>query len=324
MEKELISIIIPVYGVEKYLGQCLETILSQSYENIEAIVIDDESPDNSGIIADQYAGKDSRVRVKHIKNRGAAGARNVGLDMASGEYIAFVDSDDWLEPNYLETLIRTIKETNSDIAQCQFYDEYVDFSSEHTFISKQSILTDEEFVEDMLTHWEDILIWNKLFKREVLENIRFVEGRCIDDEFYTYKVIMNSKKIAMLTDYLYHYRSRRSSVMGNIEKLNQRCKDRIDCVTERYGILAENYPALKPKLLRHKVDLYLQVMNSAEEQTVVYNETRKLLIKCFIPMLTGNCASLLFCAFVLKTIIFGLKKDITVQELNAEKHEDYE
>lgn len=320
LENGLISIIIPVYGVERYIGQCLNSVCSQSYERIEVIVIDDESPDNSGKIADQYAEKDSRIRVEHIKNRGAAGARNVGLAMANGDYIAFVDSDDWLEPNYLETLISAINKTGSDIVQCQFYDEYVNNSLKHTFIGNSNILSDEEFIEDMLTRWEDILIWNKLFRRNVLADIRFVEGRCIDDEFYTYKVIMNSCKIAMITDYLYHYRSRRSSAMGNVHKMNQRRKDQIDFVTERYAILTEKYPLLQPKLLKHKIDVYLQIINFADKRTGIYKETRKLLCQSFIPMLASNCASPRFYAYVLRMIMFGPKKHKDIQYSDSEEY----
>ena len=116
--KALVSIIIPVYNVEKYLAQCLESVCGQTYKNLEIIVVDDESPDHSGEIAEEFAKKDSRVRVEHIKNRGAAGARNVGLELCTGEYILFVDSDDWIELNMVEKLLAAIEETDSDIALC--------------------------------------------------------------------------------------------------------------------------------------------------------------------------------------------------------------
>ena len=107
---ELVSMIIPVYGVEVYLGECLETVLNQTYENLEIILIDDESPDHCPEICDQYAQKDERIKVIHQKNGGAANARNHGLDMATGEYICFIDSDDKIENNYVEKLLGAIKE----------------------------------------------------------------------------------------------------------------------------------------------------------------------------------------------------------------------
>ena len=121
---ELVSMIIPVYGVEAYLGECLETVLNQTYENLEIILIDDESPDHCPEICDQYAQKDERIKVIHQKNGGAANARNHGLDMATGEYICFIDSDDKIENNYVEKLLNAIKESQSDVAVCSFKQWY--------------------------------------------------------------------------------------------------------------------------------------------------------------------------------------------------------
>ena len=123
---ELVSMIIPVYGVEVYLGECLETVLNQTYKNLEIILIDDESPDRCPEICDQYAQKDERIKVIHQKNGGAANARNHGLDMATGEYICFIDSDDKIENNYVEKLLGAIKENKAEVVVCSFKQWYKD------------------------------------------------------------------------------------------------------------------------------------------------------------------------------------------------------
>ena len=121
---ELVSMIIPVYGVEAYLGECLETVLNQTYKNLEIILIDDESPDRCPEICDQYAQKDERIKLIHQKNGGAANARNHGLDMATGEYICFIDSDDKIENNYVEKLLGAIKENKAEVVVCSFKQWY--------------------------------------------------------------------------------------------------------------------------------------------------------------------------------------------------------
>ena len=131
---ELVSMIIPVYGVEVYLGECLETVLNQTYKNLEIILIDDESPDRCPEICDQYAQKDERIKVIHQKNGGAANARNHGLDMATGEYICFIDSDDKIENNYVEKLLGAIKENKAEVVVCSFKQWYKDKTQDLSLI----------------------------------------------------------------------------------------------------------------------------------------------------------------------------------------------
>lgn len=131
---ELVSMIIPVYGVEEYLGECLETVLNQTYENLEIILIDDESPDHCPEICDQHAQKDARIKVIHQKNGGAANARNHGLDIATGEYICFIDSDDKIENSYVEKLLGAIKENKADVVVCSFKQWYKNKMQEITDI----------------------------------------------------------------------------------------------------------------------------------------------------------------------------------------------
>lgn len=282
---ELVSIIIPVYNVEKYLKQCLDSVCSQTYRNLEILVIDDQSPDRSGEIAEEFAKKDSRIHVVHIQNRGAAGARNVGLDICTGEYIMFVDSDDWLEPNAVEVMMGAITENHCDIVLCQYWDEFVNRSERHAFMYETGIKTPQEFALGMIHCWEYIINWNKIYRREILQNFRFVEGRCIDDEFYTYQAVINSRKTVLIGDYLYHYRMRKSSAMRSSKHQKQRLRDQIDFVTERYAPLCKTYPELKTALLQHKLEVLLSVMRNGAEYQELFQDAKKQIKQEIIPIL---------------------------------------
>lgn len=285
--KALVSIIIPVYNVEKYLTQCLESVCGQTYENLEIIVVDDESPDHSGEIAEKFAKKDNRVRVEHIKNRGAAGARNVGLELCTGEYILFVDSDDWVELNMVEELLSAIEKTDdSDIALCEYWDECKEQSSCHRFMDCSGKQTPEEFAAGMIKHWEYIITWNKLFRRSVLEGVRFVEGRCIDDEFFTYKAVIKSQKTVLVNECLYHYRMRQSSAMRNPQHRKQRAKDQIAFITERYQPLCSAFPAIRSLLLQHKTEVLLTVIRNNPEFPEVVQSAKEHLRKSIFSVLT--------------------------------------
>lgn len=303
----LVSVIMPVYNVDKYLSQCLDSVCNQTYNKLEIIVIDDESPDDSGKIADEFAARDKRVKVFHIKNRGAAGARNYGLDNCTGEYIMFVDSDDWLELNAVEELIRSLVSNDADIVQCLYADEYTDNTVKHICESKDSTCSDEEFIQGMIPHWEYILIWNKLYKAELFKNIRFVTGHCIDDEFFTYRVIMNAKKIYFLNNYLYHYRQRKSSAMGNQKLQKQRFIDQVDFITTRYIPLLHAYPDLKASLLAHLAEVLMSVMRNGCKDFDVYRYAKKKLKKYNLQIL--------FCRGIEKSI----KKSTIVYMLGSAK-----
>lgn len=275
----VVSIIMPVYGVEKYLPQCLESVCNQTYPYLEIIVVDDESPDNSGKIAEEFAQKDSRIKVLHIKNRGAAGARNIALDICTGKYVFFVDSDDWIDKDMVELLINRMVNDNSQIAQCQYIDEYLNESLAHSYIESDKVCTDEEFVKDMISKWEYIINCNKIYLKDIIKDIRFIEGGCIDDEFFTYKVICNSSRISLSRGYYYHYRMRKSSAMRNPEKEKQRFNDQIDFVTIRYNDIKNAYPSLKSKFACHLAEVLMFVMRNGFEYKDVFSRAKSELKK---------------------------------------------
>ena len=213
VEQQMISIIIPVYNVEKYLRQCLESVVNQSHKDIEILVVDDGSTDRSGTICDEYTARDKRVRVFHTENHGLSAARNYALDRTHGDYIAFLDSDDWLEETAMQTFLTAARKTGADIVACRFYEEYVgktvepggidtDFTVEGSDILRAMVL-DHKLTED---------VWNKFYKASFFKRIRFPEGLIFEDKATTYKLLQNASVLAYIPACLIHYRNRANSL----------------------------------------------------------------------------------------------------------------
>lgn len=212
--KGQISIIVPVYRVEKYIYQCVESILDQTFQNFQLILVDDGSDDGSAAICDRYARQDSRIKVIHKENGGLSDARNVGLKEATGEYIAFIDSDDAIHPRFLETLYYTIIKFNCDIAICgieKFSEKYpyeISLTISETVTIKKPV---ECFYK---TNSLYDVAWNKLYKREIIADICYPQGRVHEDIYTTYKIIMNAEKIGVVSENMYFYRQRDDSITG--------------------------------------------------------------------------------------------------------------
>ncbi len=211
----LISIIVPVYKVEKYLNPCIESIVNQTYRNIEIVLVDDGSPDNCPAMCDYWASKDSRISVIHKENGGISDARNKGMAICSGKYISHVDSDDVIEPVYIEYLYKALIETNADFSICRFSD----FTEEPDIVDNNNISTITILSQDEIlyrfcngTHPHFHNVWNKLYKRELVENILFAEGFLAQDLYFSCQVFCKAKKAAYVNSILYHYRSRLDNV----------------------------------------------------------------------------------------------------------------
>lgn len=252
-----VSIIVPVYNVERYLPECLDSILAQTEQNWEAILVDDGSTDTSGAICDDYAAKDSRFRVIHKENGGAASAKNAGLDAAEGEYVAFIDSDDWVDPNWLEIMLSALESSGVDVVECDFTKEYRTHSEQGNAATRSAgVYSSQEYLGSYLDNWTCSLFWNKIFRQHLTQNIRFrKERRCIDDEFYTYKILSNACKIVLIEDALYHYRQRASSVVSSPKNRLQITDDSLEILIERYNWISSRYPALRKIYLRHDVEI---------------------------------------------------------------------
>lgn len=223
----LISIVIPIYQVEKYLKQCLDSVIVQSYYNLEIILVNDGSTDGSGKICDEYARKDGRIKVIHKMNGGLSSARNVGIDNAKGEYIAFIDSDDWVDSRYVETLYNICREKGCDIAQCVHWDIWSEANYYVDRITEPFVFSAREaaYAYDTIELWQSVLAWNKLYKTKLFDGIRYPEGRLHEDEFISYKLIWKAEKIAVTYTKLYYYRRCRENSIKT-QKYSYR---RLDC-----------------------------------------------------------------------------------------------
>ena len=249
-----VSMIVPVYGVEKYIAECVESLLNQTYENLEILLIDDGGKDRSVEICEQYAAKDHRIKIIHKKNGGAASARNVGIDAATGEYLCFVDGDDIVEKDYVMHLWTALSQAGADISECGLY-YWFQTRKEPLVVEELGVADRNDYLLRYTRQWICALMTNKLFKRTVVGDVRFEEGHCIDDEFFTYQVIMNCQTIVVTDAPLYGYRMRVSSVMHDTDSTAQRMMlDRIDYLTKRYTRVTQRYPQLEQTFFLHMVD----------------------------------------------------------------------
>ncbi|MBR0342872.1 MAG: glycosyltransferase [Oscillospiraceae bacterium] len=218
---KLISIIIPVYNVEDYLDDCIESVVNQTYKSLEILLIDDGSTDNSGKICDEWAGRDKRIVVIHKENGGVAEARNVALDLMKGDYVGFVDADDWCEPTMYETLITTAIDESADIVMCRYYtchgNSHPEEKKKKAFIDYDTCAPEEAILHILGSDGYFTSVWNKLFVRESIvigDNIVKMHPELYfgEDEVWLYEVIKNSKRIAFVPMQLYNWRARKGSI----------------------------------------------------------------------------------------------------------------
>ena len=243
----LISIIVPIYNVELYLRRCVYSLITQTYKKIEIILVDDGSPDRCGEICDEYAKADSRVRVIHKTNGGLSSARNAALDIATGDYIMFVDSDDWIESNCCEELVKKIMEYNADIVA--FGLNYVyDSGKIVKSLSGLTGLADKEMCMEYLIHNVNKggvfnYACNKIFLSELFSNLRFPIGFLAEDQDITYKLIHKSKRIYVTDIPFYNYYQRNNSIASS-QYAPQLIKDRHVLWEKRLDFLKQEYPNL--------------------------------------------------------------------------------
>ena len=265
---DLISVIMPVYNVETYLSQSIESVLNQDHRNLELILIDDGSTDGSGAICDAYAEKDSRVRVIHQENGGAAAAKNAGLRIAAGTYLSFVDSDDYLEPNVFGYMVRTLQEQEADAVQFSFRDVYT--NREEPQLLTPCVMNGTEYLARFAKDWTCPLLWNKLYKRCLFEGVFFEEGHKIDDEYFTYQGFLNPCRVVFDDRIIYNYRRRASSVMSSPKAGEQRILDCIDSIAKRRAKVVSRWPQLRRTFDENYLDAvwYLSGNIYSTEKTV--------------------------------------------------------
>lgn len=242
--KPLVSVIVPIYKVEKYLRQCVESVVTQLYHNLEIILVDDGSPDNCGMICDEYAAKDSRIRVIHQKNAGVSCARNAGLDGANGDYIFFLDSDDWINRFAIGKMLDAYRETGADLVICNLKPVYEQgFVGERRKDSplRSGVMSQRELIEriEELDGWYYCVAWNKLYPRELLKGIRFPEDFIHEDEAIAHRIFERCQSISVIAEPLYFYRQRNNSIMAS--GTNVKSTDALTALADRLCCARQNH-----------------------------------------------------------------------------------
>lgn len=216
----MVSIIIPCYNVESFIDECIGSVVLQSFKDIEVIAVDDGSTDGTGAILDSWAQRDSRIKVFHTKNFGRSAARNLGIEKSSGEYLNFIDSDDFVKPEYVATLFKALTENDADFSETSYYCNVLetDDIKYYPAVKEKEIYNGySQFVEDVyldkgkMFFINGITITSKLYKRELFDEIRFPEGRIVEDCWVFPEILIKCHKIAVLPDCLYFYRQRGNS-----------------------------------------------------------------------------------------------------------------
>lgn len=250
---ELISVIVPVYNVQDYLEDCVNSITSQSYKNIEIILVDDGSKDKSGRICDELKQKDDKIKVIHKENGGLSSARNAGFECAQGRYIAFVDSDDIIHKSMLKSLYDLMVKYDCAIVECgiqKFPDgERCDTESKTSENSPEVYNTEQALkllIEDEVLHQT---VWNKLYRKDVLWKEPFKKGKTNEDEFFTYRAFANTNKVVRTSGRFYFYRTRQGSIINSRYSIKR--LDAVEAKDERQDFIEKNFQTLSNIALKN-------------------------------------------------------------------------
>lgn len=240
----LVSVIVPIFNVKDYLPRCVDSILSQTYRNLDIVLVDDGSTDNSGIIADEYAAKyENRITCIHKKNGGLSDARNCGIEHSKGDYIAFIDSDDFIHTKMIETLVQGILQTDADISACDYQSFFLESEldiDEHLYESEYIVCKGFDSIKMLFSNdgYFDYA-WNKLYKRELFAEIRYPKSKLMEDLGTTYRLIELSESVVYSRRKLYFYQQREGSILSNHNK--RFYIDKFELAIKRYENLESKY-----------------------------------------------------------------------------------
>ena len=237
---DLISIIVPVYNVEKYLNKCIDSIINQTYKNIEIILVDDGSTDNSGKICDEYLLRDSRIKVIHKNNGGLSSARNEGINISSGEYIGFVYSDDWVEPNMYEEMYKKILYSNADIVDCGYWKEYENKSIKYISANEVKFCGENLLQKCYLSNLVQPEVCRKLYKRYIFNNVKFPLNKYYEDAFIFIPTLNIIRLFIIIPSALYHYRQRKGGITK--KNFNKKHLDILELHENEYQFIKRNMP----------------------------------------------------------------------------------
>lgn len=227
----LVSVIVPIYNIQDYLEKCIESIINQEYHNLEILLINDGSTDDSYKICLNYETIDNRIKVINKENGGLSDARNKGIECSTGEYVVFIDGDDYVSPDYIKKLLKAITETQADVALCAF--SIIDGKYNKTEAILLSELNGVVSGRDLLVAgmskygYKYIVVWNKMYKKELFDNIKFEKGKLYEDEYIHFKLFWICKIVAVINEPLYYYVQREGSIIQSpmtIQKINEKCE----------------------------------------------------------------------------------------------------
>lgn len=317
MEK-LISVIVPVYNVEKYIHRCVDSILAQTYTNLEIILVDDGSPDNCPAICDEYAKKDSRIKVIHKENSGLSSARNAGLDIATGDYIGFIDSDDYIASDMYKKLYKSIIENDSDMAICNY--EFVNEqgkSLNNNMPVPNGVYSAKEALAFLQidNYGAFVSACNRLFSKNLFDNFRFPIGKLNEDNFTAYQLIYRCGNIVMLSEPLYSYLQHSDSIMH--QKITIRRFDELQALIEKKIFYEQNGfdSYIKPselQILYIYRQLRVQIKNVNQEEKFLLDEYDSLAKSIYKDNLK-TCSwkdHLFFKCYPLYKLILSLKEKL--------------
>lgn len=260
---DIITIIVPVYNVKKYLEKCVNSIINQTYSDLEIFLIDDGSTDGSGELCDYFSQKDRRIKVIHKSNGGLSSARNAAIDVMSGKYVTFVDSDDYVDEKYIEKLYGLVKKFDAQISVCgekRFtQDEKGDVifrDSPYVKLKNEKVLNTEEGIETILKqHYFDASAWGKLYLSSLFLDVRYPEGKNHEDIGTTYKLFMRASNIAFISDPLYFYMQRPESILHSFNNVKT-LWDGIEMVEMQYKGVINVYPKLETAAIVRCFSMY--------------------------------------------------------------------
>ena len=272
-----ISVIVPVYKVEPYLRKCLDSIVNQTYKNLQIILVDDGSPDNCGAVCDEYAAKDRRIEVVHQKNGGLSAARNAGLKLADGNYIGFVDSDDWIELDMYDYLLKNALKYQADIAVCGRVERYRDKSVFRGW-EQLEILNTEQALETLLKN--DIMqnfVWDKLYKRNLFDDVWFPIGKTFEDIAVMHRLFARAARVICLPDIGYNYLQRDGSIVSDVSLANR--VNHYIAAKKRYDEMIEDWAQFENLLLAQcvasSIGLWTVYLSNSPEERKNYLEAMK-------------------------------------------------
>ncbi len=288
-----VSIIVPVYNVEEYLGKCVNSLIAQTYKNIEIILVDDGSSDNCPHICDEFGKTDSRVKVIHKENGGLSSARNSGIRIAIGDYIAFVDSDDYVKENYIELLLNACVENNCTVSACGYYEYYSEDNYNIVCGESDGVISSIDAVKDIFTMKNEICVvaWNKLYAKELFidNNISYPEGKIHEDVFTTYKLCALADNVAYVNEPLYYYVQRQTSIMG--QSFSPKRLQLIEAVESISPFVKENSPVFDDAYDYYMFLNYLTLLNTMADCKYKDNSLFKELrgkVLAMLPKLKTN------------------------------------